>query len=162
VGTHDQNLFPLVATSPRRVSLGSGQNLYDFSSADNVAAAHLLAIDNLRAQKEPSANRRAFFVSDGNPLPFRQLQEMVWREVDGEEDPQKRYGWYLVMPVWLFTGVLRFAGLFVKTDISPDDIGDAVATRYFDISEARRVLGYEPTKNLQQSMQDACRSWRDA
>lgn len=83
---------------------------------------------------------------------------MIWREVD--EDAHKTYGWYLVIPVWLFAGLLRFAGLFIKTDISPDDIGDAVATRYFDISEARKVLGYEPRKSLQESIKDACQSWR--
>ncbi|KAH8704011.1 putative hydroxysteroid dehydrogenase [Talaromyces proteolyticus] len=159
VGTHDQNLFPLVATSPRKLSLGSGKNLYDFSSADNVALAHLLAVDNLLLKKDPTANQRAFFVSDGNPKPFRELQEMVWREVDGVDDP-KSYGGHMVIPVWLFTGILRFLGLFMKTDISPDDVGDAVATRYFDISEARKVLGYEPKKTLEESMRDACLSWR--
>uniref|UniRef100_A0A093XJE1 Sterol-4-alpha-carboxylate 3-dehydrogenase, decarboxylating n=1 Tax=Talaromyces marneffei PM1 TaxID=1077442 RepID=A0A093XJE1_TALMA len=174
VGTLDQNLFPLVATSPRKISLGSGKNMYDFSSADNVGLAHVLAMNNLLGlspknggkiddddeEGGESANRRAFFVTDGTPKPFRELQEMIWRVVDN--DPEKNYGGYTVIPVWLFKAILRFAGLFTKTAISPDDVGDAVSTRYYDISEATRVLGYRPERNkgLEESMRDAFEWWK--
>jgi sterol-4alpha-carboxylate 3-dehydrogenase (decarboxylating) len=154
--------------SPRKISLGSGKNLYDFTSADNVGLAHVLAMDNLLGLASPnkdlegreSANRLAFFITDGNPKPFRELQEMIWRVADN--DPDKTYGKYTVIPVWLFKAILRFAGLFGKTAISPDEVGDAVAMRYFDISEARRVLGYTPERNkgLEESMRDAFEWWR--
>ncbi|EED14802.1 hydroxysteroid dehydrogenase, putative [Talaromyces stipitatus ATCC 10500] len=164
VGTLDANLFPLIATSPRRISLGSGKNLYDFSSADNVGLAHVLAMNNLLDSpdhKKESANRRAFFVTDGSPKPFRELQEMIWRIVDDE--PDKSYGRYTVIPVWLFTAILKIVSLFSKTTaISPSEVGDAVAMRYFDIGEARRVLGYEPegNKRLKESFREAWEWWR--
>ncbi|OKL55875.1 hypothetical protein UA08_08848 [Talaromyces atroroseus] len=167
IGTLDQNLFPLVATSPRKISLGSGKNLYDFSSADNVAQAHVLAMNNLLSI-DASAKRRAFFVSDGRPKPFRELQEMIWRVVDrnGDNDAvaaqEKSYGGYTAIPVWLFAGILRFMRLLgVKTQITPQEIGDAVAVRYYDISEARSVLGYDPSKKtLEESIREACLWWR--
>lgn len=165
-GTLDQNLFPLVATSPRKISIGSGKNLYDFTSADNVAQAHVLAMNNLLSvNNDNSANRRAFFVSDGTPKAFRELQEMIWRAVDAAADKkedEKSYGGYTVIPVWLFAGILKFARLLgVKTQISPQEIGDAVSIRYYDISEARRVLGYDPSKKtLEESMREACEWWR--
>lgn len=174
VGTLDQNLFPLVATSPRKISLGSGKNLYDFTSADNVGLAHVLAMNNLlglssavgdgkddEGKKESeSANRRAFFITDGNPKPFRELQEMIWRVAD--DDPEGTYGNYTIIPVWLFKALLKFAILFTKTAISPDEVGDAVSMRYFDIGEARRVLGYRPEGNrgLEESMRDAFEWWK--
>ncbi|PCG96887.1 3-beta hydroxysteroid dehydrogenase/isomerase [Penicillium occitanis (nom. inval.)] len=169
VGTLDQNLFPLVATSPRKISLGSGKNLYDFTSADNVGLAHVLAMNNLlglsstnkdREEKE-SANRRAFFITDGNPKPFRELQEMIWRVVD-DDDPEASYAKYTVIPVWLFKGILKIAGLFTKATISPVEVGDAVSMRYYDIGEARRVLGYRPegNKGLEESMRDASEWWK--
>lgn len=177
MGTLDQNLFPLVATSPRKVSLGSGRNLYDFSSADNVGLAHVLAMNNLLglysaigdgkqddddddAERRESANRRAFFVTDGNPKPFRELQEMIWRVVD--DDPEGSYGKYTVIPVWLFKAIIRVAGLFGKAAISPQEVGDAVSVRYYDIGEARRVLGYRPEQNkgLEESMKDAFEWWK--
>lgn len=112
-------------------------------------------------EQRESANGRAFFVSDGRPKPFRELQEMIWRESDKDAPPEKGYDKYTVIPVWLFAGVIRFVGLFTKPQISPSEIGDAVATRYFDISEARRVLGYDPSlKTLEESIKDACEWWR--
>lgn len=178
VGTLDQNLFPLVATSPRKISLGSGKNLYDFTSADNVGLAHVLAMNNLlglssaagdgedgedlegKKKEKEIANRRAFFITDGNPKPFRELQEMIWRVAD--DDPEATYGKYTVIPVWLFKGILKFAGLFTKTPISPNEVGDAVSMRYYDIGEARRVLGYRPegNKGLEESMRDAFEWWK--
>lgn len=176
MGTLDQNLFPLVATSPRKISLGSGRNLYDFSSADNVGLAHVLTLNNLlgldstTSQEKgdaggESANRRAFFITDGNPKPFRELQEMIWRVVDtssSADTTDKDYGKYTVIPVWLFKASLRVAGLFGKTAISPQEVGDAVSVRYYDIGEARRVLGYRPEQNksLEESMRDACEWWK--
>jgi sterol-4alpha-carboxylate 3-dehydrogenase (decarboxylating) len=168
IGTLDQNLFPLVATTPRKISLGAGKNLYDFSSADNVAQAHVLAMENLlfvsgSSGDGESANRRAFFVSDGRPMPFRELQEMIWGVVDSYDGGQeKSYSKYTVIPVWLFSGMIRLARLLgVKTQIAPQEIGDAVAVRYYDISEARRVLGYDPSrKTLEESMKEACRWWK--
>jgi sterol-4alpha-carboxylate 3-dehydrogenase (decarboxylating) len=181
VGTLDQNLFPLVAASPRGISLGPGKNLYDFSSADNVAQAHVLALENLLSadgSDDGSANRRAFFVSDGTPKPFRTLQEMIWRAVDESEKddeenehntkskskrPKKQPGSYTVIPVWLFAGVIRFVRLLgAKTQISPQEIGDAVSQRYYDISLAKKLLGYDPEKKtLEESIGDACRWWRE-
>ena len=169
VGTLDQNLFPLVATSPRKISLGSGKNLYDFTSADNVGLAHVLALNSLLEVSgdgddgKQSANRRAFFITDGNPKPFRELQEMIWRVVDGGDNtPAESYGKYTVIPVWLFKTLIRIAGLFGKTAISPSEIGDAVSSRYFCIDEARRVLGYKPEENvgLEKSMRDAFEWWK--
>lgn len=172
VGTLDQNLFPLVATSPRKICLGSGKNLYDFTSADNVGLAHVLAMNNLLGLSSPnkdqeqkeSANRCAFFITDGNPKPFRELQEMIWRVVDSSsaKPTEKDYGKYTVIPVWIFKGILKIAGLFTKTTISPDEVGDAVSMRYYDIGEARRVLGYSPggNKGLEESMRDAFEWWK--
>lgn len=163
-------------------------NLYDFSSADNVGLAHVLAMDNLLGLGQfsesvsvgESADRRAFFVTDGTPKPFRELQEMIWRIVDDQlaqevvgtestktnttknknkkNKKQEDYSKYTVILVWLFAAILKFVGVFTKTALSPDDLGDAVATRYYDISEARRVLKYEPERNktIEQAMRDAC------
>lgn len=172
MGTLDQNLFPLVATSPRKISLGSGKNLYDFTSADNVGLAHVLAMNKLLGLssvagdgkdaegESESVNRRAFFITDGNPKPFRELQEMIWRVVDN--DSNKTYGKYTVIPVWLFKAILRLAGLFGETAVTPNEVGDAVSARYYDIGQARRVLGYKPegNKGLEESMRDAYEWWK--
>lgn len=123
---------------------------------------NLLGLSSSADGGKESANRRAFFVTDGTPKPFRELQEMIWRVVDDDDDPERSYGKYTVIPVWLFKAILKFAGLFTKTAISPDDVGDAVSMRYFCIDEARRVLGYQPERNkgLEESMRDAAEWWR--
>ncbi|KAK7205097.1 putative hydroxysteroid dehydrogenase [Myxozyma melibiosi] len=164
IGTHDQNLFPLIATSPRNISIGSGKNLYDFTSADNVGLAHVLAVDNLLSASA-TANRLAFFVTDGDPRPFRELQEMIWRTVDSSSSsssssPPSTSTSYTKLPSWLVAGILRFIALFTTPAVSAAEIGDACATRYYDISLAKEVLGYVPGKTLLESMADDCLSWR--
>jgi len=168
IGKHDKNLVPLFAKLPRGINIGPGTNLYDFTGADNIALAHVLAVENLLG---PSiTNGKAIFVTDGQPRPMRQVIEMVWAELDkanGDSVAQNftkhRYP-YWTIPVWLIYGVLYFVIPFLrlvgmKSPISLNEIGDGVSQRYFDNTRAKEILGYVPVVPLEQSIRDACNSY---
>jgi sterol-4alpha-carboxylate 3-dehydrogenase (decarboxylating) len=85
---NDNNLLPPMLSAPRNVHLGSGQNLYDFTYAPNLAHAHVLAAQNLLSvtPAEPSnpasAAGKPFFVTNAEPLPFRTFMNMLWAADD--------------------------------------------------------------------------------
>lgn len=169
IGKHDKNLVPFFARVPRGISIGPGTNLYDFTGVENFALAHVLAVDNLLGPS--TANGKAFNITDCQPRPMRQVMEMIWAELDKEssdnaaqESTKHRYPYWTV-PVWLVCGLLWFVNLLFrlvgkKGPISLEMIGDGLAQRYFDNTRAKEVLGYVPHVPLEQSIRDACDSYK--
>jgi sterol-4alpha-carboxylate 3-dehydrogenase (decarboxylating) len=171
IGPNDSNIVPLLATAPRDVSLGPGTNLYDFSSARNVALAHVLAVENLLcspAEASKSANGKAFFVTDQRPLPMRRVLEMIWECLDYDQvqnETEEFQAPKFVISIRLAYGIiwtLSFIANLVgkKPWISTSELGDSVSVRYFNNSRARDVLGYVPESKLEDSIRAACRTYK--
>lgn len=111
IGTNDNNIIPLLVSTPRHISLGAGKNQFDFTGADNVALAHVLALENLLLSHEPSAHGRAFFVTDGRPLPMRDVQEMIWQEFDAGGAGGKPK--YVIIPIRLVVAIFWLLSPFL-------------------------------------------------
>jgi sterol-4alpha-carboxylate 3-dehydrogenase (decarboxylating) len=199
VGRYDRNLVPQFANLPRKINIGRGQNLYDFTGVDNLALAHVLAVENLLDIPPPldlsglptsnwtkSANRKAFFVTNADPRPFRSVLELIWTELDRQERIQKEDSQVLqsgasqigrtttlqsnftTIPVnvvyffvWLASGISRALGAGPPW-LSVEELGDAVSHRYFSNELAKDILGYHPVKTLEESVRDACESYIDS
>ncbi|MCC5807794.1 MAG: NAD-dependent epimerase/dehydratase family protein [Opitutales bacterium] len=146
-GLGDPHLLPRViarARAGRLAVVGDGSNRVDITHVRNAAAAHILALDALAAG---SAGGKAYFLSQGEPVelwpwihdllacmnipPVKRrvsfttayrvgaVAEMVWRVLRlGGEPPMTR---------------------FVATELAK--------SHWFDISAARRDLGYCPERN---------------
>jgi sterol-4alpha-carboxylate 3-dehydrogenase (decarboxylating) len=193
IGTHDHNLVPRMATVPRNINIGQGQNLYDFTGVDNLALAHVLAIENLlgislsdwseasTSISPKGANRKAFFVTNDDPRPFRSLLELIWTELDRQGRLQKQAAQnpesvipptesepdykFTAIPVnvvyffvWLATGISQV----FRTDplgLTLEELGDSVSHRYFSNARAKEILGYAPIKSLEESIQEGCASY---
>ncbi|KAE9970227.1 hypothetical protein EG327_010353 [Venturia inaequalis] len=166
IGSNDNNLVPLMAVTPRRISLGKGTNLYDFTCAENAALAHVLAVENLLSPSDegsPSANGKAFFVTDQKPIPMRRLMEMIWECLDHgqvQHDSEEIQGNPIVVPIFLAYAIIWIMSLVAKAFRKPpfvttDELGAGVSVRYFDNSLARDVLGYVPRARLEDSIRDA-------
>jgi sterol-4alpha-carboxylate 3-dehydrogenase (decarboxylating) len=171
IGANDSNIVPLFATAPRGISLGPGTNLYDFSSASNVALAHVLAVENLLSSSvdaAKSANGKPFFVTDQRPLPMRRVMKMVWECLDHGQIQNERAESktsVTVIPVRLAYGIIWILSTLAKMLgknflISTDELGDSVSVRYFDNSRAKDILGYVPQSKLEDSIQAACKSYQ--
>jgi sterol-4alpha-carboxylate 3-dehydrogenase (decarboxylating) len=165
IGPHESNLIPIFANTPRGIEVGSGQQLFDFTSVENVALAHVLGLENL--MNAGSANGKAFFITNCQPIPMRKFKEMLWHQLDenSTESGSESYP-YWIIPIWLICFIvgtldstLRLFGK--QTPLSVKEIGAGVTTRYYNNGLAKRILGYEPVVTLEESIKRACKTYKD-
>jgi nucleoside-diphosphate-sugar epimerase len=136
--------------------VGDGSNLVDTVFIDNAVHAHLLACDRL----EPGApcNGKPYFITNGEPLPLREIINRIL-EAAGEPPVERSVPF----------GVAWVAGAVFETAhrLSPVR-GEPRMTRmmarhlatahWYDISAARRDLGYEPLVSMDEGF-DRLRDW---
>lgn len=157
-GPRDRHLIPRLLDRARRGKLrrvGDGSNLVDMIYVENAATAHLSALDKLAAA-EPVGGR-AYFLSQGEPvncwdwinemlalaglppvgkaISFATARrvgvvcEFVWRVLRRRDEPP----------------MTRFLAAQLATD------------HYFDVSAARRDLGYVPQVSTAEGMRRLAR-----
>ncbi len=156
-GPGDPNCLPTVHACISRHEtpwiIGTGQNLCDFTYVDNIAEAHVLAIENLLSAR--TAAGEAFFISNGEPIPFRDFCVAVWAE----------FGHVPPFQVRVPEGVAWCAGYAAEcvagltgkpVGLSRGSVYDALRTRYVSIDKARKILGYTPRVGLQEGLHLTC------
>jgi len=152
-GPGDNHLVPRILAKGRAGRLrriGHRPNLVDTVYVDNAARAHLLAADRLAPGSAPAG--RAYFISNGQPL---SLWEMVNRILAAADlppvtrsiSPKLAYTIGLVCEgMW---GMLRLAGEPPMTRFVAHELSSA---HWFDISAARRDLGYRPVVSIDEGL----------
>ncbi len=148
-GPEDNHLVPKIvgrARSGKLKLVGDGTNLVDTIYIDNAADAHLDAFDSLK----PGANccGKAYFITNGEPKP---IKEIIDRIVGAAGLPPVDKS--LPMGIAVAAGwTLEFAHRLFAPSKEPmmtaflaRQLGTA---HWFDISAARRDLGYEPSVSL--------------
>jgi nucleoside-diphosphate-sugar epimerase len=145
-GPGDTNLVPTILTRARAgrlVQVGGGGNLVDLTFIDDCVTAHVLAATALDCR--PSAGGRAYFLSQGSPVPLWGWIARVL-ELHGVAPVRRRIS-------ARFARVLATAAETAwRTCRLPSDppltrfLAEEMATdHYFDISAARRELGFDPS-----------------
>ena len=144
-GPGDPHLIPRVIDRARRgrlICVGSGKNEVDITYIDNVADAHLAAADRLGP--EASCAGRAYFISQGAPV---RLWDWLYEVVAALDIPVRRrsmsYATAKRIGAVLET-LYRLVGLRSEPPMTRFVASQLAKTHYFDISAARRDLGYEP------------------
>ena len=150
-GPGDNHLVPRLVSRAKagRVRLiDGGTKKVDSIFIDDAAAAHLCALDRLVAggemAHEVDCAGRAYFISSGEPRPFHDLLNSILRVCDGPEITRS-----LPADVAFAVGMLMEAA-WTLLPLS----GEPMMTRFlarqlatanwYDISAARRDLGFEP------------------
>jgi sterol-4alpha-carboxylate 3-dehydrogenase (decarboxylating) len=119
----------------------------------NIAEAHVLAIENLLGPA--TAAGEAFFISNGEPIPFRAFCLAIWANFDH----------YPPFQVTIPKGLAWFAGLLAEcatwftgghTTLSRGSVRDACQCGYSSIQKARMILGYNPRISLSEGLKIAC------
>ncbi len=157
IGVGDTSLVPRILTANAKTGIPlfrEGRNLVDLTSVENVALACELS---LTAEKAPS---RAFNITNGEPLEFRNILEQFLRAI-GEEPRYRRLPFGLVYALaggleWLYR-TLRLAGEPPLTRYTVCTLGYA---QTMDISSAREILGYVPEKTLAESIREYGAWWK--
>ena len=144
-----------------KVQVGLNTNMFDFTYVENVAHAHLLAARALlvtHASKTipldyEKVDGEAFLVSNGSPVYFWDFARSVFAaagDVSGKSGIWtlgKGVGGVLGVGSEIFSNILGRTPTFTKTKVN-----FVCMTRYYNISKARRVLGYEPLWTLQEGV----------
>ncbi|MCK5379557.1 MAG: NAD-dependent epimerase/dehydratase family protein [Acidobacteria bacterium] len=148
-GPEDNHLVPKIVGRARAGKLrlvGDGGNLVDTIYIDNAADAHLDAFDRLIAGAECCG--KAYFITNGEPRP---IKEIIDRMVGAAGLPPVEK--HVAMGVAVAAGrtLEMVHRLFapskepMMTAFLARQLGTA---HWFDISAARRDLGYEPAVSL--------------
>lgn len=165
-GPGDTQLVPRILARARTGRLrfvGDGTAVIDTTYIDDAAAAHLDAADHL--SPDAACAGRAYFVTSGDPRPVHELVNGI--VAAGGLPPVHGT---VPLPVAVAAGaavetVWRILGAVV-------DLGDPPMTRFlarqlatahwFDISAARRDLGYDPQVPLDEGFRRLAASLRTA
>ncbi|MCJ1394807.1 hypothetical protein MMC18_007687 [Xylographa bjoerkii] len=146
-----------------RFQLGPGTNLWDFCSADNAAAAHVLLAQALLVPGRPSTAKvdgEAFNITDGTRRSFWAFPRDVWRAAGHEVDPEKVWE----MPIWLamFTAELLewLYRIFTWGAKRPAQMGRqqveySCFEHTYSIEKARTRLGYMPKDEWDEGIKTA-------
>lgn len=154
-GPGDHHLVARLIARARSGSLrrvGDGNNRVDITYVDNAAAAHLRAADALAQPGAPCAGK-AYFLSQGEPVNCWQWIDRVLALVDLPPVQKHvsaasayRLGWALEHLHWWTRQWDREPKMtrFVARQLATD--------HWFDLTAARRDLGYDPAVSTEEGM----------
>jgi len=144
-GPGDTNILPRLMERARMrklIQVGTGQNLIDLTYIDNAASAHILAAEKL--EREASIGGRAFFITDDHPV---NLWDWINALVARLELPpiRKKISY---RTAYLMGSIFEKLYSFLKIKKEPlmtcFVAAQLAKSHYFDISRAKRELGYIP------------------
>ncbi|NIM15741.1 MAG: NAD-dependent epimerase/dehydratase family protein [Candidatus Aminicenantes bacterium] len=147
-GPGDNHIIPrIIARAKRLVRVGRRNCLIDTVYIDNAADAHILAADKL--ETNPELSGKVYFISQGEPLAIWDMVNRILKSAHLE--PVERSVPYPV--VWLIGSLLeiiykifRLPGEPLMTRFIANELATA---HWFDISAARRDLGYNPKISIE-------------
>lgn len=152
-GPGDNHIVPQLvarAKAGRLRQVGDGTNKVDSTYIDNVAEAHVLAADAL--ETNPNAAGQAYFISNGEPRPVWALINRILAAA-GLPPVTRRISRRTAR---MIGGVLECAYALFCIESEPRMtrfLADELATsHWFDISAARRELGYEPRVSIDEGL----------
>lgn len=143
-GPQDNHVVPrVIAQAHRLARIGRRPNRIDTIYIDNAADAHLLASDALAANAALSG--KVYFISQDEPRPLWDVVNAILAAAD--LPPVTR-----TVPVWLAVAAASVLEMVHKLFRLPGEprltrfmVKELATAHWFDISAARRDLGYRPT-----------------
>jgi nucleoside-diphosphate-sugar epimerase len=152
-GPGDNHLIPRLIERARAGKLrqvGDGTNRVDVTYVDNAAAAHLLAADRL-APRSPVAGK-AYFISQGEPVVLWPFINRIL-ELAGMSPVTRRVPLALAYAAGaMLETVFRLLGQTDEPRMTRFLAVQLGTSHWFDISAARRDLGYEPAVSTDEGL----------
>jgi len=159
-GVGDPHLLPRIIARAQKGRLrivGGGDNRVDVTHVENAALAHILALDALEAGR---AGGRAYFISQGEPLElWPWINELLLRlgipplNKFLSSANARRIG-SVLEAVW---NALHLPGEPPMTRFAATELSHS---HWFDISAARRDLGYEAEVSIEQGLNEYIKHWK--
>jgi nucleoside-diphosphate-sugar epimerase len=160
-GPGDQHLIPRLLKRARQGQLrqvGDGQNVIDAVYIDNAAAAHLLAADRLAEGAAPCG--KAYFISNGEPVNCWEFINQVLA-LSGVAPIRRRISYRAAYAAGAaLEGLWSLLGRQDDPRMTRFLAAQLATSHYYDISAARRDLGYEPQVSMADGMRRLAASLR--
>jgi sterol-4alpha-carboxylate 3-dehydrogenase (decarboxylating) len=165
-GTHDLLTIPAcleaLRTGQTGVQLGSGENMWDFCSAENASAAHALLAHGLLDPESRELDGEVFHINDGQPMRFWDFARAIWRKAGWIDNGKKviklptslllGIATFLELIFWIFTLGHKRPGLLGKQQVEY-----SCFTHTYSIEKAKRKLKYVPRQNFEGALEEAVR-----
>lgn len=158
-GPGDNHLVPRIIARGRAGQLrriGKRECLVDTVYIDNAADAHLLAADRL-SPGSPIAGK-AYFISNGDPRPLWDIINQILAAADVPPVEKAIPPWLACAAGWLMETVYRLLRIRDEPRMTRFLARELSTAHWFDISAAKRDLGYEPQVSIEEGMQ-RLRAW---
>lgn len=151
-GPGDNHILPrLVARAKRLKQIGSGKNLIDTIYIDDAADVHILAADKL--EENPALSGKIYFISQDEPLPAWDMVNSMLKAA-GCDPVEKKVPFRVA---WLAGALLEFLYTTLRLPGEPyitRFMAEAVSqSHWFDISAAKKDLGYKPKLTTAQGLE---------
>ncbi|MEI8198220.1 MAG: NAD-dependent epimerase/dehydratase family protein [Phycisphaerae bacterium] len=163
-GPNDPHLIPRIlarARAGRLRLIGQQDKLVDSTYIDNAAHAHLIAADQLATNSHPACVGKAYFISNGEPLT---MADLIGRILAAAGLPSTlpripaRLAYLTGAALELTHTLLRLKHEPLLTRFVARQLSTA---HWFDLSAARRDLGYHPLVTVDEGLRRLAESLRD-
>lgn len=155
-GPGDRQMIPnlrlMAERGQNKIQLGDNNNLFDVTYAGNVAYSHVLAAQKLLAGA-PGVAGEAFFITNDDPIYFWSFARQIWKH-DGLLPSSK---FIIPKKAGVVLGYLsQWACALIgkEPSFTAFRVRTACATRYYDISKAKKRLEYKPKWTLEQALNE--------
>lgn len=133
--------------------IGDGRNLWDITHVDNIADAHVLAVENLVTSR--TAAGEAFFIQNNEPITFRDFCLAIWAHFGHTPPFEIRVPEGLAYIAGLVCEMVTW-GIGTTTTLSRGSVRDACAIRYANGAKAKAILGYEARIGMEDAIRLSC------
>jgi nucleoside-diphosphate-sugar epimerase len=152
-GPGDTNLIPRIlarARAGRLRRIGKASKRIDSVYIDNAAEAHVLAADRL-APGSPIAGK-VYFISQGEPVPLWDLVNRILAAAGLPPVTRTVPVWAARLAGWALEGVWGLLGRQEEPPMTRFLAGELATAHWFNLSAARRDLGYEPHVSIEEGL----------
>lgn len=158
-GPGDRNLVGQLVARARAGRLrfvGDGSKLVDTTYIDNAVDAHLLAAERLAPGAACAG--RAYFISNGEPRPLREIVNQIL-EAAGLPPETRSVPLGAALAVGsMLEAIHRVVPSKAGPSMTRFIARNLATAHWYDISAARRDLGYEPSVSIAEGL-ERLRSW---
>ncbi len=159
-GPGDNHLLPaIIARAKRLKRVGNGKNMVDTIYIDNAAHAHVLAGDKLK--ENPSLSGNVYFISQDEPI-------LLWKIVDefliaaGLPPVKNSVSASTAIKIGIIVeSLFKFFKIKKEPPITEFMAKELATSHWFDISRAKKDLGYHPEVSIEQGI-ERLNEWLDS
>jgi len=151
-GPGDNHILPrLVARAKRLKQIGDGKNRIDTIYIDDAADAHIIAADKLK--KLPELSGKIYFISQDEPVPAWDMVNALLKAAGCSPIKKSvpfRIAWLSGALLELIYKTLRLSGEPYITRFMAEAVSQS---HWFNISAAKKDLGYKPRLTTAEGLQ---------